>query len=55
LKELAGGDDGVRTLDLMRDRQHGPVYLAAFAAHLATQRYEKHTQNGEVVLIWYSF
>ena len=41
LKELAGGDDGVRTLDLMTARQHKLVYLVDFAAHLATERYEK--------------
>ena len=51
---LAGGDDGTRTRDLMRDRQHGQVYLADFAAHLATEWTKKHIQNGEVVLIWYS-
>ncbi len=39
----------------MCDRQHGLVYHADFAAHSATERYEKAHPNGEVVLIWYSF
>jgi hypothetical protein len=41
LVENLGGDDGARTRGLMRDRQHGRVYLADFAAHLATEKYEK--------------
>ncbi len=40
-KDLVGGPGGVRTLDLMTARQHGIVYLTDFAAHLATERYEK--------------
>ena len=33
---LAGGDDGTRTRDLMRDRQLRLGYLVDFAARLAT-------------------
>ena len=35
--ENAGGDDGTRTRDLMRDRQLRLGYLVDFAARLATQ------------------
>ena len=41
LFRMYGGPGGVRTLDLMTARQNKLVYLVDFAAHLATQRYEK--------------
>ena len=41
LKDLAGGDDGTRTRDLMRDRQHRIGYLIDFAARLATHEHVK--------------
>ena len=40
-KDLAGGDDGTRTRDLMRDRQSIQGYLVDFAARLATLRHPK--------------
>jgi hypothetical protein len=41
LFRMYGGPGGVRTLDLMTARQNKLVYLVDFAAHLATERYEK--------------
>jgi hypothetical protein len=54
-KELAGGDDGTRTRDLMRDRLPGKVNSLILRHGWQPQRTQKHARNGEVVPILYSF
>jgi len=52
---LAGGDDGTRTRDLMRDRQHR-IGVSLILRHAWQRRStQKHGKNAQVVLIWYSF
>ena len=55
LKDLAGGDDGTRTRDLMRDRQLRLGYLVDFAARLATLEHAKarqeHSSGTDLVLV----
>jgi hypothetical protein len=54
--KLAGGDDGIRTRDLMRARRLRLGYLVDFAARLATQEHAKarqeHSSGTDLVLVF---